>query len=286
MINGKSKKAEVLGVRFDLITLEEAEAAVERLLRDSQRHLIVTPNPEFLVDCQQDQEFLDIINEADLSIPDGIGLIFAWRLQGFLYSHHFLIRLLQLVTNVACLIVATLFHRPESLVYGRLSGSDFFMELCKLAAQRGYKVFFLGGQEGVAECTAAYLKSQFPGLNIVGTYAGDGNYSGDSQTLSAIGNQEVDLLFVAYGHPRQEKWAWRNLPKLNVKIAMGVGGTFDFYSGDPPLVRRAPVFLRSLGLEWFWRLCLEPRKRFPRVTKAVIHFPLLVCREILFRRNL
>ncbi|MDP2874308.1 MAG: WecB/TagA/CpsF family glycosyltransferase [bacterium] len=285
MTNGEYKKDEVLGVRFNLLTLKEAEVIVERLLSDSQKHYIVTPNPEFVVDCQQDSGFLEIINNADLAIPDGVGLIFAWRLQGFFYSHSFLIRLLQLICNVTRLTTAIIFNLPESPVRSRLSGSDLFIELCKLAAQRKYRVFFLGGQEGVAERTATYLESRFPGLNIVGTYAGDGNSSGDLQTRSAIGNQEADLLFVAYGHPRQEKWIWRNLPKLNVKVAMGVGGAFDFYSGDHPLVKRAPAFLRSLGLEWFWRLILEPRKRFPRIIKAVVFFPALVYREILFRRN-
>ncbi len=284
MINEKLKKAEVLKVRFDIITLKEAEATVERLLGDSQKHYLVTPNPEFVVDCQQDPDFMEIINKADLSIPDGVGLIFAWKLQGFFYYHYFPIRLLQLVINIIRLIAAILFHLPESPVNSRLSGSDLFIELCKLAAQKGYRVFFLGGQEGMAQQTASYLKSQFPGLNIIGTYAGDGNSSGDPQTLSAIGNQKVDLLFVAYGHPRQEKWIWRNLPKLNVQLAMGVGGAFNFYSGDPPLIKRAPTFLRSLGLEWSWRLLLEPRKRFPRIIKAVVYFPLLVYREILFRK--
>lgn len=285
MTNWEHKKVEVLGVTFNLISLKEAEAAVERLIGDSQRHYIVTPNPEFVVDCQRDREFMEIVNKADLSVPDGVGLIFAWRLQGFFYSHYFPIRLLQLVINVIRLIAAILFHLPESPVYSRLSGSDLFIELCKLAAQRKYRLFFLGGQEGVARQTAIYLESRFPGLNIVGTYAGNANSSGDLLTLSAIGNQDIDLLFVAYGHPRQEKWIWRNLPKLNVKLAMGVGGAFDFYSGDSPLIKRAPAFLRSLGLEWLWRLVLEPRKRFPRIIKAVVHFPLLVCREILFRRN-
>lgn len=285
MTNLEFIKVEVLGVKFDLVTLEEAQLIIERLIDSSQRHYLVTPNPEFVVDCQHDREFMEIINQADLSIPDGVGLVIAQRMSEFTYSHFLLIRFFQLVIHAIYLLFLTTLHLPGSPVNSRLSGSDLFLGLCQLAAQKNYRVFLLGGREGIAERTASYLKSQLPGLNIVGTFSGDANLSGDLLTLSAIGNQHIDLLFVAYGHPRQEKWIKRNIAKLNVGVAMGVGGAFDFYSGDLPLIKRAPAFLRLRGLEWLWRLCLEPRKRFPRVIKAVVYFPLLVCREILFGRN-
>lgn len=263
---------DVLGVKISKVTYESAIRAVEGFLGDGKKHYIVTPNPEFLVLADKDQEFRRILNQADLAIPDGVGL----------------------------------------RVGTRVTGTDLMLKLCKLAAKKGYSVFLLGGRGGVAKEAAKRLEKQFANLNIVGTYEGNPREEFDediyrkleagrlklerklearrwkrasrrpvSGLKSLVSSQasslkplasSIDFLFVAYGAPRQEKWIAKNLPKIPVKVAMGVGGAFDFIAGKK---RRAPLPLRRLGLEWVWRLIQEPQ-RFPRILNATVKFPLLV----------
>ena len=224
---------DVLGVKISKVTYESAIRVVEGFLGDGKKHYIVTPNPEFLVLAQTDQEFRRILNQADLAIPDGVGLRMGGRLQ-------------------------------------TVTGTDLMIKLCGLAAKKGYSVFLLGGRGGVAEEAAKRLKGRFANLNVVGTSEAD-----PTSVLSSVfrhPSSNVDLLFVAYGAPEQEKWIAENLPKIPVKVAIGVGGAFDFIAGKK---RRAPLVLRRLGLEWFWRLVQEPQ-RFPRILTATVEFPLLL----------
>lgn len=238
----------ILGVRVDNVGMDEAVKRVMDLIASGQKGYVVTPNPEFLVDAQQDDEFRRILNSSDLAIPDGFGLLLASRLVG----------------------------EP---VRARVSGVDLLEKLCKEATSRGWTVFLLGAGEGVAEKVAGLLANKYHNLRVVGYYAGNAEASFDSETLQQIrerlGGQPVDLLFVAFGHRRQEKWLDRNLRLLDVKVGIGVGGAFDFISGR---VRRAPACLRRVGLEWLWRLLLEPR-RIGRIYKAVVVFPWLVFKE-------
>jgi len=215
---------DILGVKISKVTYESAIKMVEGFLADGKKHYIVTPNPEFIVLAESDQDFRQILNQADLAIPDGVGL----------------------------------------RVGERVTGTDLMIKLCGLAAEKGYSVFLLGGRNGVAKEAAKRLKERFVNLNIVGTYEGD-----PSRNFQF---SEIDLLFVAYGAPKQEKWIAKNLSKIPVRVAMGVGGAFDFIAGKK---KRAPAVLRRLGLEWFWRLIQEPQ-RFPRILNATIKFPLLV----------
>ncbi len=217
---------DVLGVKISKVNYESATKMVEGFLADGKKHYIVTPNPEFIVLAQTDLEFRQILNQADLALPDGVGL------------------------------------RAGT----RVTGTDLMIKLCGLAAKKGYSVFLLGGRNGVAEEAAKRLKKRFAKLNIVGTSEAD---------PASVPSSSVDLLFVAYGAPKQEKWIAKHLPQIPVKVAMGVGGAFDFIAGKK---KRAPKIFRRLGLEWFWRLIQEPR-RLPRILKATIKFPLLVLKQ-------
>ena len=225
---------DILGVKISKVTYESAIKMVEGFLVDGKKHYIVTPNPEFINLAQTDQEFCQILNQADLAIPDGVGLC----------------------------------------VGTRVTGTDLMIKLCELAAEKGYSVFLLGGRNGVAKEAAKRLKERFANLNIVGTYEGDPEevLAPRPNVPLADPSVAIDFLFVAYGAPKQEKWIAKNLPKIPVRVAMGVGGAFDFIAGKK---RRAPLALRRLGLEWLWRLIQEPR-RLPRILKATIRFPLLV----------
>lgn len=230
-------KKQVLGIKIDDVRIDQVVETVKSWLSKPGKHYIVTPNPEIVVMAQKDVELKKIINSADLAIPDGVGL--------------------RLSTDIVC-------HTP---------GTDVMEQLVKLASEKGFTTGFLGGRGDVAKRTAECLKRKYPGLKVVFASSGgkidsEGNsieYSVESiegkkqkkaeshYTLYSI--PYTDLLFVAFGPPKQEKWIAKNLGKLNVKVAMGVGGAFDYLSGKLP---RAPGWIRNLGFEWLFRLIIQP----------------------------
>ena len=235
----------ILGVRFDLAGIHQAAGIVCDWLKDGKKRYITTPNPEFVAAAQKDEEFRQILTNADLSITDGRGIQLAARFLGM--------------------------PVPQ-----RITGSDFMQELCEEFAKLKVPIFLLGGKNGSAKKCAKKLKNNIPSLQIAGFFEGDAGEAGDTETANAINRTNAQVVFVAYGAPKQEKWIARNLHKLtNIKAAMGVGGAFDYISGN---VSRAPIFMRKLGLEWLWRLFKQPR-RFNRIFRAVIIFPLLVLKE-------
>lgn len=207
-------KVDVLGIKVDDVKLDEALVIVEQLLKKPGKHYIVTPNPEFIVAAKGDPVFRKILNDADLSIPDGVGL----KLTGY-------------VKNI-------------------VAGIDLMEKIITLADQQGYSVGFLGSRGDTAQKTAEVLKNKFPNLKI--SLAGNG---GDAFNLTNFNIPPADILFVAFGHGKQEKWIADNLPEIPVKVAMGVGGAFDIISGKIP---RAPQWMRNIGLEWLFRLIIQP----------------------------
>ena len=235
----------ILGVRFDLAGIHQAAGIVCDWLKDGKKRYITTPNPEFVAAAQKDEEFRQILTNADLSITDGRGIQLAARFLGM--------------------------PVPQ-----RITGSDFMQELCEEFAKLKVPIFLLGGKNGSAEKCAEKLKNNILGLQIAGFFEGDAGEAGDTETVNAINRTNAQVVFVAYGAPKQEKWIARNLPKLNsIKAAMGVGGAFDYIAGE---ISRAPIFMRKMGLEWLWRLFKQPR-RFKRIFRAVVIFPLLVLKE-------
>lgn len=214
----------LLGVKIDDVTMDQATQIALDLIKKPGKHYIVTPNPEMLVMAQKDEDFKKVLNSADLSIPDGVGL----RLSGD--------------------IVMT------------IPGIDFMEELIKLAEDQAFTIGFLGGQDGVAKKTAECLLKKYPKLKV--NFAG-----GEPGKIPA-----TDILFVAFGPPKQEKWIAANLDKIAVKVAMGVGGSFDYISGKVP---RAPLWVRNLGFEWLFRLAVEPW-RIKRQLKLLKYLKLLM----------
>ena len=226
----------VLGVKVDLISLEETISRVDNWLDSNKKHQITTPNPEQIIIAQSDYRFKKIINNSALAIADGIGLIWAAG-------------------------------RGE-----RLSGVDLMTALCRRASQKGWRVFLLGGKKRAAAKAAQQLKKENRNLKI-SFYQSSENIKKQKtselkKTLSRINHFQPELLFVAYGAPIQEKWIAANLGQLKIKAAMGVGGAFDYLAGR---VKRAPVFWRKLGLEWLWRLIQQPWrwKRQQRLIKFI-----------------
>ena len=244
----------ILGVKISILRKREIIKKISSFLQDKKQHYLVTPNPEFLIAAARDEEFFYILNKADIAVPDGIGLIFAALCNGKIIK--------------------------------RISGSDLIYDICALAEKQKKSTFLLGGEGLVAEEAAKKLQEKFLRLKIVGAEeglnAGKWKLEAGNWIKGELKNQKLelkikesrpDIIFVAFGHPRQEKWIYHNLPNLpSVKLMMGVGGSFDFIANK---IKRAPKILRLLGLEWSWRLAQEPRKRWRRIYDAIIKFPLI-----------
>jgi len=237
----------VLGVRVDALSKTEILERVVLFLRSDKSHKIYTPNPEMLVKAHKDPVFKDVLNGSDINLCDGFGL--------------------------------SLFSGAP-----RFSGVDFMLELCAIAEKEGRSIYLLGsGSNFVISKTIDKLREKFPKINIAGFDEGPdvdeskiGINSEEDETTHKIIKASPDILFVAFGMGKQEKWIDKNLRKIpSVKIAVGVGGSFDFISG---LVQRAPCSMRKIGLEWLYRLYKQP-KRFFRIVNAVLVFSILAIKE-------
>jgi len=239
----------VLGVKIDSLDIEEAILKARNFLYNGKCNFVFTPNPEMLVDAQSDEYFRHVLNKGDLNISDGFGVFFV-----------------------------------SGGKIKRITGVDFVYELCGLAQKENKSVFLLGSESRVVlKKTIDNLKKLYPKLSIVGSHPGPAiNFltienkqtifsdpDDNDQAIHEIIMTAPDILLVAFGHNKQEKWIYENIKNLpSVKIAMGVGGTFDYISGG---VRRAPCFMRKIGLEWLYRLLKQP-SRFARIWKATVVF--------------
>ncbi|MBI4050064.1 MAG: WecB/TagA/CpsF family glycosyltransferase [Candidatus Doudnabacteria bacterium] len=243
-------KIDVLGVKIDDLTREQVVHRLKNLLVLPKPVFIVTPYSESIVAAQRDAEFRNILNSADLSLPDGMGVVWAANFLGA--------------------------KLPE-----KISGSDFVWDLAEIAADYNFSIYLLGGYGDTPKLAAAKLKSKFPNLKIAGTSNAPGlsfprrresipldagSKSGMTDIINEIDNSRADFLLVALGPVRQEKWIAENLPDLRVKLAIGLGGTFDYLAGKRP---PAPRILRVTGLEWLWRLLTQPW-RVIRIFKGVL----------------
>ncbi|KKR06964.1 MAG: teichoic acid biosynthesis protein, N-acetylglucosaminyldiphosphoundecaprenol [Candidatus Peregrinibacteria bacterium GW2011_GWC2_39_14] len=254
----------ILDVPFDKKTKQEALNVILSWLKENKKCHIATPNPEFLLEAQKNQRFKKILNETDLNIPDGIGILWAAT---YLQNP-------KLLKGIK-LLISLLFHQKscKKILKERVSGADLMLDICEKVANTPHKIFLLGACEGIAKKASENLLKQFPALKIVGTYAGNPN---EKNLVEKINSSKANIIFVAYGAPKQEIWIHENLPKLtNVKLAMGVGGAFDFIAKSK---KRAPKFMRNIGLEWLFRLIQEP-KRIKRIWNAVIKFPYTVTKK-------
>lgn len=247
----------VLGVKIDTVDKDSAIKKVRQFLIDGTQHMVFTPNPEMLVDASKNQYFQDVLNAGDMNICDGKG--------------------------IALVSLGTL---------KRIPGVDFMEEICKVAAEEGNTAYLLGsGDEEVVRTCIKRLNIQNSTLKIVGSHPGlplnvqkmkegkkylvyDENQN--DAIIDDIIQTAPDILFVAFGHEKQEMWIYEQLQHLpSVKIAMGVGGSFDYIAGK---VKRAPKIVRKLGFEWLWRLVMQPW-RVKRIWKATVVFVLIFVKK-------
>ena len=228
-------KIYLLGVGFNDLTLNEVLEFIKKgLVKSEEKYYIVTPNPEILTISQKDKDYEKVLNGAKLALPDGIGVLVASKIVG----------------------------KPLKEI---IHGVDLTEMLCKEVSKQPITVGFLGAGPHVAELTAECLREKYPGLKI--------NFTEEEWDFKKE-YPKTDILFVAFGSPKQEFWIAENLEKLPVRVAIGVGGSFDFISGK---VRRAPKWIQRLELEWLFRLILQP-KRIRRQLR-LIKFIFLVLKE-------
>ncbi len=229
----KSKTNVIFGVKIDNLTMDEVLEKIMGFLVDGGQHYVVLPYSEFIVRAQKDGEFRKILNEADLSLCESKGL---WHILRFL-------------------------GKPFK---ENIAGVDLICELGHRSQVAGHGLFLLGGREKVVKETRENLVERYPDLKIVGAENG---YQDLEQVIERINEAKPDALLVGLGFPKQERWIYKNLKKMpSVKVAIGVGGAFDFISGR---TKRAPKFIQNIGLEWLWRLILQPW-RIKRIPKGVI----------------
>lgn len=247
----------LMGVHIDGIRLEEARKRLD------EPQIIFTPNPEILLEARKNPAFFKALQAGTLMLPDGNGLCLVSRLRNI--SSKWLRAFFLLPSSLIFLVWKKPFRReiPEII-----HGSDFMRDVISWAEHKGKSVFFLGGAEGIAEKTAAVFMKAFPNLKLAGFRSGNP----DEASFEAVLKSKAEILFVAFGAPKQELWIAKYAHKLNLHLAMGVGGSFDFYAGKR---RRAPRLFQKLGLEWFWRLMLHPMERTRRIWNATVVFPFL-----------
>jgi N-acetylglucosaminyldiphosphoundecaprenol N-acetyl-beta-D-mannosaminyltransferase len=215
---------ELLGVRVDDVTYDDLLSHVDDFVASGQPHQIVTLNPEMLVAAHQNPAFRELLNDSDLNVADGVGLILAARWLG-------------------------------CPLQGRVTGSDGIYVLAEHCARRGYRLFLLGAAPGVAQSVAQRLTSENPGLKVAGTHAGSPQPEDEEDVIARVRASAPELLLVAYGVPAEEAWIARHRNRLGVPVMLGVGGAFDFVAG---VTRRAPPWMRRAGLEWLYRLVQQP----------------------------
>ena len=225
------KTVDVLGVSISNVTMNEARNKVKEFVKSDKFHSIYTPNPEIVMLAKNDSEFHQILEEADLVVPDGIGVVIASKIK-------------------------------KNPLPERVAGYDLVQNTMKDAVKEGYKYYFFGSKPGISEEAAVKMRETYPGIQIVGTRNGYFKPEDEAEIIADINASGANILLVALGAPKQEKWIEANKHLMpNVRVAIGVGGSLDVMSGN---VKRAPEAFQKLGLEWFYRLLKEPT-RFKRM---------------------
>ncbi len=231
----------ILGVRVDALTYADLLDSIGRFIAEGGPHHICTTNPEFVMEAQRNPAFRAVLEQADLCMADGVGLLWAARRKG----------------------------RP---LPERVTGSDGVPLIAERAAAEGWRLYLLGAGPGIAAAAGEILCTRYPRLHIVGVYEGTPADADAPGIIARITAAQPDILFVAYGAPRQDLWIAQHRDALRVPVMMGVGGTFDHITG---VRKRAPRWVQRLNLEWLFRLLTQPwrwRRQLdiPRFVWAVI----------------
>jgi len=249
------RRIQIAGIPFDAITYEKALEKVDGFVKEDKKAYITTPNPEMVLDASKDEQFTEVLANADLSIPDGIGILWASYYLSLPHHTYCIPRFFQLIASLFSVIFSP--KKIRHKLPQRVTGSDLFHRIVDKSQKHKWKIYLLGAKPGVAHKAITKLLKKYPKAIFAGSYAGSPSKDEDGDICEMINHAKPDILFVAYGSSAQELWIYRNLFKLNtVNLAIGVGGAFDFAAGA---VKRAPGFMQKIGLEWLWRLIQEPK---------------------------
>jgi len=242
-------KVNICNVQIDNVTMQETLDIFESLIEKRKPCYVTGPNIDTIIRCNNDPEFAQYYQEGVLCLADGMPLLWAAKFLG-------------------------------TPLKEKVSGSDLVPRVCELANQKRYRIFFLGGRPGAAETAVEKLQQTLTNLKVVGTYAPpygfENNYEELRKILTMIRDAEPDILFVGLGAPKQEKWIKTYHQELGVPVSMGVGVTFEFIAG---VIRRAPKWMQNAGLEWFWRLCMEPGRLWKRYLVDDMQFFSLILKQ-------
>ena len=220
------KQVEILGVNVNSLTMAQAVEAVQQVIAEKKVALVATANAEMLMRATQDEELKDILNQADLVVPDGAGTVWA---AGHLGE-----------------------PMPE-----RVAGFDLAQELMREAPSRGDRVYFFGSAPGVADKAKAKAEELYPGIQVVGVRNGFFSEADEPQIIADIRAAKPDILLAALGVPKQEKWLKKHMQELQVPVSIGVGGTLDVMAG---VMERAPLWMQKAKLEWLFRGLKQPSR--------------------------
>ncbi len=229
------KTINILGINVDKVTEKEALTAFESFLEEDRCSQIITLNPEMIIEAQNNKEFYNLLLDSELAFPDGVGLVYASKIK----------------------------HEP---LEERVTGIDFTRKALELLASKGGAAYFLGAKPGIAEAAARNMEKEIQGLRVVGARDGYFNLEDEAQIIDEINDSGADFLCLALGAPKQELFIYKYKEQLKCKVAIGIGGSFDVWSGT---LKRAPQFYINNNIEWLYRLIQEP-SRIGRMAKLPV----------------
>ncbi len=241
-------KTKILGINIDNITLEEAGDITKELIENSNKSckMVVAPNTEFIMMSQKDEEFYKILNKADLATPDSVGVMIGGKLQKKPFKE-------------------------------RIPGQAYFRKVLELGEKYNWTFYFLGGKSDTAEKATENIKKIYPKIKIVGYHEGFFEKDTEQDVIKQINSLKPNVLFVAMGAPIQEKWIHKHKQELKVDLAAGQGGTFDYEAGN---IKRAPVIFQKIGIEWLWRLILQPSRIVRMVVLPIYLIKIVFTKDI------
>lgn len=229
----KNDVIDILGIKIHATNLTAACQVIENWIKDQVKTYVCVAPVSTIVDCQENAEYKSVVNDAGMTTPDGMPLVWLGKLRGN--------KLIQ-----------------------RTYGPDLMLQLCEFGQKKGYRHYFYGGSEKTNELLVEKLKKRFPGLHVAGRFVPafrDISAEEDHEILEQINETRPDILWIGLGSPKQDYWMARHRNQLNVPVMIGAGAAFDFLAGTKP---QAPLWMRQRGLEWFFRLCCEPRRLWRR----------------------
>ncbi len=238
----------ILGVDIDNINIDEAGYITKELIENSNKtcEIIVAPNTEFIMMAQKDKEFFDILRSAKLATPDSVGVMIGGKKQKTPFKQ-------------------------------RIPGQAYFRKVLEIGEKEHWTFYLLGGKGDVPKLACENIKKIYPNLNIIGYHEGFFEEDSEEEVIKQINALKPNVLFVAMGAPLQEKWIAKHKNELKVDVAAGQGGTFDYEAGK---IKRAPKIIQNLGIEWLWRLILEPSRIFRMIVLPIYLIKITFTKDI------